>query len=158
MKRIVLLGMAALALAIGLPSVAGASANDVSGPKCADVWAGDGSYDSTGTVNVFVFLGSEFDQVPSCPYVTYTLHVLDASGTELASVSTSGNGVDGVELSPLLLSTTVDPSNSAVCVYATTSVGRHIFDRAPDPDLSYLPKGCIDMTQSGPGSGFGSFD
>ncbi|SRR6266511_839660 len=146
MTRIVLVGIAALALAAGLPSVAGAfGQGDVAGPTCADVVSGDGNYLSSGAVNVSVELAA-----PSCSYVTYTIYVLDASGTtQLGSQSTSGNGTDGT----LQLTATVDPSNPAVCVYATTSVGRHVFDRAPDSDL---PLNCVLIVQNSPPA-WGSF-
>jgi hypothetical protein len=144
MKRIVLLGIVALALAIGLPSVARAAENDVNGPACADIVSGDGSYSLAGDVTVNLGLAA-----PSCSFVTYTVYVLDGSCTNLVT-STSMKG-DGTSSLLTLIANVNTAANPAVCIYATTSVGPHVFDRAPDS--GYPPPMNVN---SGPG--FGSFD
>jgi hypothetical protein len=143
MKRIFVLGVLALGLALGVPSIAGAIGNDVNGPACADIIPGtDGFYSSTGRLEVDLALGAA-----SCPYVTYTLYVLNGSGTQLLvdPISVSGDG--SRDILPII--TNLDPAITTICVYATTSIGRHVFDRAQDSN-------CTVVTQSS-SPGFSGF-
>jgi hypothetical protein len=134
-KRVLVLiaGIAAFAATVSPTAGSAPSTSDVSGPACADVVQNNatatsaGFYDATG-VHFRVALAA-----PSCKYVTYTLYVLDASGTtQLDSTSIQGNGTDDT------LFLDAAGSGASVCVYLTTSVGNHVFDRAPDSGCGVL--------------------
>lgn len=127
MKRIVAISMLALTIT-GLLAVP-VAAQDVRGPRCADIVDGSGVYDGS-TVNFRITT-----EAASCRAVTYTLYVLDEEGGALlASQSKRGTGNNQV-----FFNVSVSDPDETVCVYATTSVGRHVFDRAPD-------SGCVDLT------------
>jgi hypothetical protein len=147
-RKIVLLGVLSLAVAMVAPSVAGA--DDVNGPPCADIVGqgsngeSRGSYSADGTVSVVVALAA-----PACSKFEYAVTVITAGGPQaLALVGTNASG------DLLFFSGTVDPTlNDTVCLYATTSVGgdRHVFDRAPNGN------DCVLMPKSG-SPGFAGFD
>jgi hypothetical protein len=133
-KRVLVLIAAVAAFAATVSPSAGSapSTSDVKGPACADIvqnnasTTSNGFYDDTG-VHFRIALAA-----PSCKYVTYTLYVLDASGTtQLSSASEPGDGTD-----VLLLNAA--GSGDSVCIYLTTSVGNHVFDRAPDSGCGVL--------------------
>jgi hypothetical protein len=125
-KKIVLVGVLSLAVAMVSPSLAGA--DDVNGPPCADIMGqgSSGSYLADGTVTVGMALGA-----PACASVDYSVTVITASGSQqlpLAGANTNGD--------VLFFQGTINPdANAFVCVYGTTSVGggRHVFDYAPNP-------------------------
>ena len=133
-KRILLGAAAATVVALSPLSAAPASAvGDVKGPRCADITDGAGFYNGT-SVNLRLTLAA-----PSCRAVTYTLYVLNADGTtELATAEATRTDGTFVFFDNVASNTT----DSTVCVYATTSVGRHVFDRAPD-------SGCVPLTVNG---------
>jgi hypothetical protein len=147
-KRIVLLGVLSLAIAMVPQSLA--SVNDVNGPACSDIVlqapsgaTSFGSYAPDGTVLVAVSLGA-----PKCTFIDYTVTVITVEGSQTLSFLQTNAAGD-----LLLFSGTVDPTtNSSVCVFATTSVGggNHVFDRATDT-------GCVSIPKSG-SPGFGGFD
>jgi hypothetical protein len=132
MKRLLAaIGALGLLLAVA-PDVAGAApAGDVNGPSCADVSDGAGVYDGS-TVNLRLTTSA-----PACGHVTYTLNVLTSDGSSvLASSAQRGSGdVHVFYAVPASGGTTV-------CVYATTSSSKHVFDRAPDT-------GCIQLVVDG---------
>jgi hypothetical protein len=135
MKRALLALLGAAALALGAVPAAQAVGNDAKGPACTDIIAGDGV--TTGSSVQFVFSVA----APSCPQVTYTTYVVDERGdtTPIASSSVSGDG--STDLFFTIPFTDDDPT---VCVYSTTSIGKHVFDRAPDSN-------CVSLTvDSGP--------
>jgi hypothetical protein len=153
------LALPLLALAVVLPTgLATAAPDDVRGPACADIIDSDWGYSSDGaTATVFLFLDTA-----SCRSVTYTVVVQD-SDTETAiqattatsgdgdADNTSGPGTDSVTLNATVAAADRD---TEVCLYATTSIGRHVFDRAPDADLS---PNCVELIPGGNAgaSGFG---
>jgi hypothetical protein len=147
-KKLLVISVVALALAATAAS-APAAVDDVNGPACADITDTSWLYSADGsTATVDIELGTA-----SCPSVTYTLWVVDsaADSTPVSSASMRG---DGTALSPGLDVVTVQAGVPAadqdgeVCLYATTSVGRHVFDRAPDSDLS---PNCVELIPGGSG-------
>ena len=85
--------------------------------------------------------------------MTYTLWVVD-SASDSTPVSSASMRGDGTVLSPGLDVVTVQAGVSAadqdgeVCLYATTSLGRHVFDWAPDADLT---PNCVELVPGGSG-------
>lgn len=135
MRRMLLALAGAAALFLGVAPAVNAIGNDVKGPACADIVAGDG-FNTGGSVQFMLSVAA-----PSCAPVTYTMYVLDEPGdvTPLATAKLSGDGS-----TDLLFSIAVTDDDDTVCVYSTTSIGRHVFDRAPD-------SGCVTLTVgSGP--------
>lgn len=130
MKRMLLALAGAAALSLGLAPAVNAVGNDVKGPACADIVAGDGF--NLGDEVVFRLTIA----VPSCAPVTYTMYVLDEPGdaTPIATATLHGNGA-----TDLLFSIPISDDDDTVCVYSTTSIGKHVFDRAPD-------SGCVTLT------------
>ena len=148
MKKLLLIPVVALALA-AMAASALAADDDVKGPACADITDTSWLYSSDGgTATVDIELGTA-----SCPIVSYTLWVVDsaADSTPVSSASVPG---DGTALAPGLDVVTVQagvPSadqDGVICLYATTSIGRHVFDRAPDADLD---PNCVELTPGGTG-------
>ncbi len=133
------LGMSTIITAA--PAAAAPTDSDVRGPRCADIVDGAGFYDGT-TVFFRITLAAS-----GCRQVTYNLYVLDEAGstTVLASSAQRGDGTS----TQLFYAVPVTDDDSTVCVYATTTIGRKVFDRAPDD-------GCADLTINGspPGRGF----
>jgi hypothetical protein len=147
-KKLLVIPIVALVLAATVAS-ATAAVDDVNGPACADITDTSWLYSADGsTATVDIELGTA-----SCPRVSYTLWVVDsaADSTPVSSASVPG---DGTELSPGLDVVTVQAGVPAadqdgeVCLYATTSVGRHVFDRAPDADLT---PNCVELIPGGSG-------
>ena len=139
LRKIAALGLAASTLALVGTSVAGAVANDVQGPKCADIVDGVGGYGATD-VGIQVQLAAS-----SCQGVTYNVIALDSSGsaTVVGEGSVTGDGSSNL----VNVGARIEDDDDNVCVYVTTTAGRgpHVFDRAPDA-------GCISMTRnSAPG-------
>ena len=148
MKKLLVISVVALALAVTAAS-APAAIDDVKGPACADITSTSWLYSSDGsTATVDIELGTA-----SCPSVTYTLWVVN-SDDDSTSVNSASMRGDGTELSPGLDVVTVQADvptadqDGIVCLYATTSVGRHVFDRAPDADLD---PNCVELTPGGTG-------
>lgn len=130
----------ALALVLATPAgAAPASDTDVRGPACADITDGAGVFDGSD-VNFRLTLAA-----PSCRSVTYNLVVLDEDGdtTPIATATASG---DGSSNQVFFTDVAASDPDGTVCVYATTRVGNHVFDRAPD-------EGCMELTVDGPPSG-----
>jgi hypothetical protein len=147
-KKLLVIPVVALALA-AMAGSAPAAVDDVKGPACADITDTSWLYSTDGaTATVDIELGTA-----SCPSVSYTLWVVD-SATDSTPVSSASVRGDGVALSPGLDVVTVQAGVPAtdqdgeVCLYATTSVGRHVFDRAPDADLT---PNCVELIPGGSG-------
>jgi hypothetical protein len=127
-----------------------AVAEDVNGPKCADITSSSWIYSPDGTTaTVDLILAAA-----SCPSFSYTLFAQD-SETDTSSVGTpesaGGNGAalpDGTGFVSLTMDIPADDRDGEVCLYATTSVGRHVFDRAPN-------SGCIELIPGGTAGGSG---
>jgi hypothetical protein len=163
MRKVFALPLIAVALLIPA-GLATAALDDVKGPACADIidsdwfYSGDPTDPASGTTATVTF----FVAAASCPSVSYTLVVQD-SLTETAIVATGtmrGDGIadntSGLGTDSVTVSATVpeDERDGSVCLYATTSAGRHVFDRAPDETLS---PNCVSLTPGGlaGASGFG---
>jgi hypothetical protein len=143
-KKLLVIPVVALALA-AMAGSAPAAVDDVNGPACADItdtswlYSGDGA-----TATVDIELGTA-----SCPTVSYPLWVVD-SATDSTPVSSASVRGDGAALSPGLDVVTIQAGvpladqDGEVCLYATTAIGRHVFDRAPDA-------GCVELIPGGSG-------
>jgi hypothetical protein len=137
MKRTLtaLLVAAASTTLLAGPAIAApaSSDRDVSGPACLDVLDGLRSYVGD-QLTVTLQLAA-----PACKFATYQLTVEDA-GTSTTYVPTSfdasGNPVFAVTTS----------GETFVCVTATTSIGKRVFDRAPDEN-------CIEVANDGSSPG-----
>jgi hypothetical protein len=143
-KKLLLIPVVALAL-VATAASAPAAIDDVNGPACADITDTSWLYSTDGaTATVDIELGTA-----SCPTVSYTLWVVD-SATDSTAVSSASMRGDGAALSPGLDVVTVQAGvpladqDGVVCLYATTSIGRHVFDRAPDAS-------CVELTPGGTG-------
>ena len=148
MKKLLVISVVALALAATAAS-APAAVDDVNGPACADITDTSWLYSADGSAaTVDIELGTA-----SCPSVTYTLWVVD-SASDSTPVSSASMRGDGTALSPGLDVVTVQAGVPAadqdgeVCLYATTSLGRHVFDWAPDADLT---PNCVELVPGGSG-------
>jgi hypothetical protein len=136
MKRIALLSILALAVAAATVASNAVGAPDTAGPKCADITDGQGGY---------AYYQNNDDQAPplanpyfdfsitlasaACKSVTYTLWVSLNNGTPYA-VQATGSGTTVTFPTQTFDQATAPQS---VCVYAETSMGGHVADRAPDP-------------------------
>ena len=134
MGRVVLV-LSAAGLAAGLMIAPAEAAGDTKGPACADIVDGVGVWNGT-TVTFGLSVAK-----PPCKQVTYTVYATpEAAGS--ATVSSTSYTVDS--LGRLVFSLPVtDPDPATVCslvdVYATTSMGKHVADRAPDSGAAQLP-------------------
>jgi hypothetical protein len=151
-RKLLLVPVVALALAATAAS-APAAVDDVNGPACADITNTSWLYSLDGsTATVDIELGTA-----SCSYVTYTLWVVN-SGTDATPVNSAATQGDRTALAPGLDVVTVQAGvptadqDGAVCLYATTSIGRHVFDWAPDADLS---PNCVELIPGGSGGASG---
>jgi hypothetical protein len=147
-KKLLVIWVVALALA-AMAASAPAAVDDVKGPACADITDTSWLYSTDGaTATVDIQLGTA-----SCPAVSYTLWVVD-SATDSTPVNSANMRGDGAALAPGLDVVTVQASvpvadrDGFVCLYATTSIGRHIFDWAPDTDLT---PNCVELSPGGTG-------
>lgn len=116
-------------------------------PGCVDVVDVDPS--GSGQESRAAYFDNEvtaklFLAEPSCRKAVYTLYVLDTSGEIIALQrvrNVSGEAFLEFELKG------VATDDNEVCVYATTTIGKTLYDRAPD-------EGCVTLFQDGsPGSG-----
>jgi hypothetical protein len=133
MKRLLVLALLALGLTIVVvptASPARPGGADAQGPPCSEITAGEGDYSLAGVIDFKVFL-----QAPACSFVTYSFFVTDTEGNAITSSvsadtdcipATTGGGC--VHFSVNL----GDSGPSTVCVYATTTIGGHLVDRAPN--------------------------
>jgi hypothetical protein len=143
-KKLLVIPVIALALAVTAAS-APAAIDDVKGPACADITDTSWLYSTDGaTATVEILLGTA-----SCPSVSYTLWVVDsaAESTPVSSASKRGDGAalgEGLDVVTVEAAVPPDDRDGEVCLYATTSIGRHVFDRAPDAD-------CLELVPGGTG-------
>jgi hypothetical protein len=134
----------ALAVLVGavlvLPTMATGAPGDAKGPSCVDITGGSALY-TTGTLSLTADLGAG-----PCSFVTYTLSVYDTNTAGEAPLATS---TEPVPVSDTTIGFAVAADDDGVvCVAMTTSIGKHVFDRAPD-------EGCINVSSTPPG--FGDF-
>ena len=158
MRKVLVLPL--LALAVVLPAALATAADDVDGPACANITDPDFFYaPGEETVNVNLHI----DAASSCPFIRYTLFAQDETGvsTIVAEASVQGDGepLFGSPTDVVSVEATTTEQDGTVCVYATTSVGPHVFDRAPDADGVSTPPDadCVELRpgDSGGGVGFG---
>jgi hypothetical protein len=114
--------------------------DDANGPNCMDIVAGSGAFDGTA-VSMLVQLGKT-----GCSYGIYTVNVLGADANGRYTVPLAQQTQTADSMVKLLddqtgLGFRIPVSASKVCVYATTAIGVHAFDRAPD-----LEGSCVVMT------------
>jgi hypothetical protein len=133
MKRLLVLALLALGLTIFVvPTASPARPNDADaqGPPCAEITNGDGGYSLEGVIDFTVFL-----QAPACSFVTYTFVVTDTGGNTIASLSPDAEVCIPETPSGGCFHFSVnlgESGPSTVCVYATTTIGGHLVDRAPN--------------------------
>lgn len=139
---------AGLAGALALATVPMAPAAAEVGPACADIINGSGSY---GSFDGQAFVSANAETVaPACAQVTYAVNVHDTAGALITSAPAIV--VDG---SSLTFFVNVPGSPTEVCVTLTSSIGRRVFDTAPDAPEAGCATGSH-MTLGG-GSGAGSW-
>lgn len=129
-----------VAMALVLGMLGGGIASAERGPRCADVIGGPGSptYDGTTLRDVQIVLAS----AEPCPAVTYTLHVITDPGATEITTSTYTVTSDGTNAVLTFAPVTAPDSDDDAATtgteptiieyYVTTSLGRHVVDRAPD--------------------------
>jgi hypothetical protein len=148
MKKLLVIPVVALALA-AMAASAPAAVDDVKGPACADITDTSWLYSLDGTTaTVDIELGTA-----SCRSVSYTLWVVDSEddSTPVSSASMRGDGTElssGLDVVTVQAAVPLDDRDGEVCLYATTSLGRHVFDWAPDADLS---PNCVELIPGGSG-------
>ena len=133
MKRIALLSILALAVAAAAVASNAVGAPDTTGPKCADITDGQGGYDYFEPDGITPQAHPHFDFTVTlasagCKSVTYTLWVsLDNTAPYAVEGIPSGTTVT-------LPIQTFDQATApqSICVYAESSMGGHVADRAPD--------------------------
>jgi hypothetical protein len=137
LKRFLALLAVGAAVTALLPVSAGAV--DTQGPPCADIIGGDGGYlvhdPITGEELSQPVLDWDFVLAsPSCAAVTYTLYIYDSDGTTLLATQTvsGSSGATTIEFTQTFNGGGPTADLEGVCLVGTTSVGRHIADRAPD--------------------------
>ena len=151
MKRLAVVVLAAAALAV-VP-VAGMAArgpaDDVNGPRCANILEGLASYDTDeGTGKPTATALITLETAPCNSLDRYVLHVLDLSGTSELATATGQSGTLPNEAGFRYAFDANAPSD--VCVFLTSGTpGGRLIDRAPDT-------GCIDLGLDG-GSGARAF-
>jgi len=132
--------LATLAAVVAVVAAPGALA-DVRGPACADIVGGAFTYEE-GIVS-----GSMTLAAPACRQVSYTLHVIHQESGVTKTTSLEGT-LNPAAPNRVFFNGAVADDDGTVCVYATSSIGRHVFDRAPD-------EGCVEVSEGAPGqSGF----
>jgi hypothetical protein len=157
MKRLLVLALLALGLTIVVvPTASPARPGDADaqGPPCGDITSGDGGYSAEGVIDFTVFL-----QAPACSLVTYTFVVTDTGGTTIASVSPDAEVCTAETGGCVHFSVNLGESGpSTVCVYATTTIGGHLVDRAPNMSDPTCPPSSpsISLVKGGSGAS-GSF-
>jgi hypothetical protein len=147
-KKLLVIPVVVLALA-AMAASARAADDDVNGPACADITDTSWLYSLDGsTATVDIELGTA-----SCPTVSYTLWLVDSASnsTPVGSASVRGDGTaiaDGLDVVTVNAVVPSDDRDEEICLYATTSIGRHFFDRAPDADLD---PNCVELIPGGSG-------
>jgi len=116
---------------------------DAKGPPCANISAG-----FLYTAEATEVRADLQTPVASCTFVTYTLYVESSPATEPVSVMGDGTADLGDAGDLIRLSASVNDSDQMICVYATSSIGTHVIDRAPND-------GCVPLTPGGTGGGGG---
>ncbi len=158
-----LAAVASLVAALALVSAALATpTKDYRGPSCTNIVNGDGTYSTFGGTEA-VLRWDVQTETPTCKGTTYTLYVLDATGTTMLAQQSLQGGTSmscppyGSRITgDSCLSYTIDlgPASSArtpICIYGTSANGTKLNDRAPD--FNCVP---LDLTTSpsSPGGGF----
>lgn len=150
MKRVLALVAGVFAALIA----AGVAMADARGPACAEITDTTWSYSSDGTtatVTIFV-------EAATCPKLSYSLFAQDSltDSTPVGSASLPGDGeadnTTGPGTDSITVTANVAEQDGTVCLYATTSRGRHVSDRAPNEGQS--PQ-CIELTPGGTAAGGG---
>ena len=139
-------GIAAL-LAVA-PAAVASSGKDYSGPSCTNIVSGDGKYSTFGGTEAFLRWDVQTES-PTCKNTTYTLVVLDQTGTTvLVQQSLQGGTPMSCTLNPgpddTCVSYTIDlgpaaTAPSAICIYGYSANGNKVSDRAPNTD-------CVSLT------------
>lgn len=144
MKRAKLAAALATALAAAFwVAPAAAQEGDVRGPACADIVGEQHNYRAAADANTYTLNFRALTAAgKACPGITYTLYVIVDEGEEPLAFEQTGSN----EFANLAI--TDDPNlvdgepvaDRDICVYATTSAGRHIFD------VALLDGNCLPIT------------
>ena len=127
MRRIFLLPLLAAAFVFSVSAAWGAAPTEPPASlACLDINGGTGfSWDGT------TLTGSITLSAPACKQGVYTLYVLDQAGDTTPLTSAQGTPVGTGDV--IMFSLLVSDQDGTVCVYATSSIGGHVFDvGAPD--------------------------
>jgi hypothetical protein len=159
MKRLLVLALLALGLTIVVvPTASPARPNDADaqGPPCAEITSGDGGYSLEGVIDFTVFL-----KAPACSFVTYTFVVTDTAGNTLSSLSPDAEICTPETPSGGCVHFSVNlgaSGPSTICFYATTTIGGHLVDRAPNmSDPTCPPSSPSNSLVKGGGGASGGF-
>jgi hypothetical protein len=138
------------------PTAFAASGKDYSGPSCANIVSGDGKYSAFGGTEAFVRWDIQTES-QTCKNATYTLVVLDQTGTTVLAQQSVQGGTpmscpfDAGASDATCISFAIDlgpaaTAPSSVCIYGYSANGSKPNDRAPDA-------GCVSVTLDGPSPG-----
>ena len=136
---------ALLAVVVALTAAPAVGAlDDARGPTCVDIVA-------TGNYTVAKRLGVKLLPVgvPACQQFTYTLYVFVDPNTAPLVFEKQGSDEFLVD---------IDDDDSSICIGATTSVGGHTFDIAPDSFDPVTGAGCLAVEAGGPVGGSQGFN
>ena len=154
MKRALALTALIIAMAMN-QGVALADPPDTEGPPCADLGSAFGFYGTDPTTGHAVFAIELTIHSPSCGQVDYVLHeFFDRFTTQ----TQPGNGTTTltyvVDLGQSPNATPPGNAPTAVCVYFTSELGRHVADRSPDAAIHECVSYQLDPGSGGGGEGF----
>ena len=137
---------ALLAVVVALTAAPAVGAlDDARGPTCVDIVATGNYQPTTHRLGVKLLPAG----VPACQQFTYTLYVVVDEGT--APVAYSQQGSDEFVVN-------IADDDETICIGATTSVGGHTFDTAPDSFDPTTGAGCLVVEAGGPVGGSQGFN
>ncbi|MCV0404201.1 MAG: hypothetical protein K5924_10955 [Chloroflexi bacterium] len=122
------------------------------GPKCVDLLGRDqaDTQDSRATYNGSRVAAQIFIAGDQCRQATYTLYVLESETDTVPFATGTAQGTADGTPDAVEIFADADAADTDVCVYVESSIGRHVFDRAP-------AEGCVTLFDDGssPGGGKG---
>jgi hypothetical protein len=145
MKRIAVLLVVTAALVVGATTASAAAPTEPPASlACLNIEGGAGfTWDGT------TLTGSITVAAPACSQATYTLVILGDSSSTTPLTTTTGTPAGAGDV--IVFNTTVTDPDGTVCVYATSSIGGHIFDVGTPEGQPCL---VVDNTGSSPATSF----
>jgi hypothetical protein len=116
---------------------------DAKGPACVDIAGGNFNYNGS------IVTGSLTIAAPACKAATYTLVVQSAVGGTTSTTSVIGTPFSG-NTTTIQFNQAIADDDGTICVYVTSALGGHVFDRGPDPGAT---PSCIEISVTGGGGG-----